>query len=297
MKQSVIVRGTAFLFLVGILALGTTMGCEPRDDEAWLSGLASAEFSLVQKQTFERAYQIIDGIDYLPFQYVEDGCYARALYMSMELAADRIASNSLFAFVNGDHYLEVEDLAWSYHVAPLLGVILSANASSKVEWRVIDPALSDTYVTAMKWLNLMGRTKPEYDTNYWGETEDMSPTLVMVPGSRYAPTGAEQESTYYNKDVPDLESMPDFDAMDVKDACTVMYDYLAMESQQGSTSSSQMAQKRDKLLERTATLASALAGLGKLASQSSYSSMGRMGYSFQESCQRAVDAARSLPVE
>ena len=44
--------------------------------------------------------------------------------MSMELTSDRIASNSLFAFANGDHYLEVGDLAWSYHVAPLLGVSL-----------------------------------------------------------------------------------------------------------------------------------------------------------------------------
>ena len=303
MKEHVLSRSAAFLFCSGALVLGASTGCAPRQDEAWMHGLESAEFSLVQKQTFERAYQIIEGIDYLPFQYKDDGCYARALYMSMELTSDRIASNSLFAFANGDHYLEVGDLAWSYHVAPLLGVILPldaqintrANRATQVEWRVIDPALSGTYVTAMQWLNLMGRTKPEVETNPWGDSEDLSPTLVVVPGSRYAPTGADQETAFYNKDVPDLESMPAFDAMDVKDACSVMFDYLALEAQQGSTSSKEMARKRAQLIQRTTALSGALVGLGKMTTQGAYSSMGRMDYSFQEPCQQAVDGALPYP--
>lgn len=299
MMECVVSRTSAFFFLVGSVALGAATGCESRSDDGWVQGLESAEFTLVQKQTFNQAFQLIEGIDYLPFQYREDGCYARALYMSMELAADRIASNSLFAFANGDHYLEVGDLAWSYHVAPLLGVILSTGAAVKsstpVEWRVIDPALSDTYVTALKWLNLMGRTKPEYETNAWGEKEDLSPTLVLVPGSRYAPTGMEQETTYYNLDVPDLESMPAFAVEDVKDACTVMYDYLGMENQQGSTSSSEMSRKRARLLERTTALTNALVGMSKLDTSASSSSLDRLGESFQELCQHAVDAALPAP--
>ena len=62
------------------------------DDVTQLDDFGVAEQNArVTQQQAQLAAQLVDSTRaYLPFAYTEDGCYARALYMSMELASRRV---------------------------------------------------------------------------------------------------------------------------------------------------------------------------------------------------------------
>src|SRR5687767_6751444 len=93
-------------------------GCGSADE----SPPTSDTQELVDQATFKKAFKIVSAIDYLPWEYKVDGCYARALYMSMELAAEGIPSNAAFAFADEFDELRVGEIEWQYHVAPMLQV-------------------------------------------------------------------------------------------------------------------------------------------------------------------------------
>ncbi len=83
------------------------------------SGENSQSKALVTIDQAKQAFKIVADINYIPFTYIVDGCYARALYMSMELAAQKIPSSAYYIF----GYLQPTDsVSWSYHVAPALQV-------------------------------------------------------------------------------------------------------------------------------------------------------------------------------
>lgn len=172
----------------------------------------------VTQSTFDEMARIVKTIDYLPFRYKADGCYARALYMSMELAAEGYESNAVFAFAKPGYPLLVPPISWRYHVAPLLMV---GPGEKKTIPMVVDPALVSHPITRSEWIERMGRNPEGTD----------APNLLMVPGSRYAPSGAYAETEWANVDLPDFESLPKFKGRDIQDSCNVMHRYLAREPQ------------------------------------------------------------------
>jgi len=166
---------------------------------------------------FAQMNGVVRAIDYLPFRYKLDGCYARALYMSMELASHSLESNAVFAFAKPGHVLTVGSIEWGYHVAPMLEV--GPNGTHLVPM-VLDPSLASTPLTLAQWADLMGYPSLQ--------TED-APTTLMVPGSEYGPVEAQQQTTWKNRDVPDFADLPAFRVTDVQSACGVMFTYLAEE--------------------------------------------------------------------
>jgi len=258
------------------------LGCESGENlegGQWGQG----EFSLVQQATFNRAFEIVRGINYLPFAYKADGCYVRALYMSMELAAQQIESNSLFAFAKDGYPLYVEDLSWQYHVAPMLVV-----AGEPLRWMIIDPALTSVPVTDLDWLHIMGRDKPEYAHAVRESQADVSPDMVFVPGSRYSVAGAGEEQQYVNKDLPDFPSLPPFEAADIAHACTVGMVYLTYEARNGASTTAEASRKQTLLIRRTAELGRRLASAGKLSRELARSYSSGYGFEVHPSCQNAV---------
>jgi hypothetical protein len=227
---------------------------------------AGTDQDWVVKETFDTAYGIVQGIDYLPFQYKEDGCYARALYMSMELAAQGLESNAVFAFAKPGTWLQVGDIRWSYHVAPMLEVGASAHHLTHM---VIDPALADTPLTQTQWVGLMGFGP--------GGHGGPAPTMLFVPGSDYAPDEAKADVANANHDTPDFTSLPPFKQSDVQSACNVMWNYIAWEPDSPDAT---IQTKQAKLLSRTPDLLSALAGAGKLTEDAPFTLDG---------CQRPMD--------
>jgi hypothetical protein len=184
----------------------------------------------------QRAYQIIQGVDYLPFGYKADGCYARALYMSMELATASIPSSS--QYIEGD--LEpTNQISWRYHVAPMLEVIGDNHET------ILDPSLASGPVPLDNWIHLDNPIG-----NY---------ALFYVPGSRYvAGIDLNDPSQYNGPMITSFAELPPFQMSDIQDACNVMWMYLSEE----------MPARPDlqpKLVQRTNAMLPILASLGKLS--------------------------------
>ncbi|KIX22659.1 hypothetical protein SY27_02215 [Flavobacterium sp. 316] len=86
----------------------------------------------------------------IPFQYANDGCYARAHMMRQHMNYASKDCYKIFAYGNlkvNTSSTGVCGIAWRYHVAPLISV--------NGVWNVIDPSLFNQPVTITTWLNKM----------------------------------------------------------------------------------------------------------------------------------------------
>ena len=97
----------------------------------------------------------------IPFQYVRDGCYARAHKMRWIITTKYgYCCEKIFSFANqGDDVLAVQAnkwggccVQWWYHVAPLIRVRVKLGAWSLTLALVVDPGMFDKPVLASSWL-------------------------------------------------------------------------------------------------------------------------------------------------
>ena len=97
----------------------------------------------------------------IPFQYVRDGCYARAHKMRWIITTKyRFCCEKVFSFANhnGDTLAVKADkwggccVAWWYHVAPLVRVRIKLGNFSVVLALVIDPGMFNKPVLLSTWL-------------------------------------------------------------------------------------------------------------------------------------------------
>jgi hypothetical protein len=128
----------------------------------------------------------------IPFQYVRDGCYARAHKMRWIITTKyRYCVDKVFSFaVNGNDTLAVQAnkwggccVEWWYHVAPLVRVKLGPY----VLLLVIDPGMFDKPVLLTSWLAAQ-------------ENKTCSPNAhvslySIQPGSAYTPMGGPNQFT------------------------------------------------------------------------------------------------------
>lgn len=109
-------------------ALASSTACSVGSNQGRNQGGGDAQAVITQAQ-FQSAEKIVkamtQSIEFIPFGYAQDGCYARALYMSMALAANGIASSSYFvagALKVADARKPGEFIRWQYHVAPMFDI-------------------------------------------------------------------------------------------------------------------------------------------------------------------------------
>lgn len=243
-----------------LFALGSACAAPTLGDEAGQAEERQTDDSaIVTSGTFAKAHGIMRGIDYLPYAYKPDGCYARALYISMELAAERIESNATYAVAKDEqNRLEIPGTTstWMYHVAPMLMV---ARAGSDPVARVLDPAMTSAPLTHTDWLRRMG----------WERGEANAPTLLSVPASKYpVKSDADWSAFVASKawsDVPSFAALPKFQMADVQHACNIVHAYLANEGKPASVVKTRQA----KLVSRSTKLVAELAAVGKLAGPAS----------------------------
>jgi hypothetical protein len=235
--------------ILTMMAASTLLACRGGESDDG-SAAGSTESDWVVQSAFDRAFTVVKGIDYLPFQYKVDGCYARALYMSMELASNGMESNAVFAFAQPGAPLVVGPIQWGYHVAPMIEVGTTADNAVHT---VIDPALSDHPITQEQWVAMMGHPADE--------PASQQPQMLFVPGSDYAPAEAIADTPHANFDTPNFHDLAPFKSSDIQGACGVMHKYLTLE--QGS-SPDEVQRKQTKLVARSTALVAALAANGKL---------------------------------
>ncbi len=138
----------------------------------------------------------------IPFQYVRDGCYARAHKMRWIITSRyRYCCEKVFSFANlGDDRLAVRAnkwggccVTWWYHVAPLIRVRVKlkklGNFTATLAM-VIDPSMFDKPVLLSSWLAAQENTSCNANANV--------STYSIQPGSAYGP--ANYQGTAFTTD-------------------------------------------------------------------------------------------------
>jgi hypothetical protein len=124
----------------------------------------------------------------IPFQYVRDGCYARAHKMRQIIETKYgYCCEKVFSFANQNQdTLAVRAdkwggccVAWWYHVAPLIRVRLSILGVTFVLALVVDPGMFDKPVLLSSWLSAQKNTACDPDANV--------SMYSIQPGSAYGP--------------------------------------------------------------------------------------------------------------
>ena len=200
----------------------------------------SAPEATVSVSQYQRAFQIIQEIDYLPFGYKIDGCYARALFESMELATERIPSSITRVFASDAHLLRLKDgTEWQFHVAPMLVPEGTENPM------ILDPSMRSTPIPQSEWLKEMGA---------------QNAIVFSLPGSNYG-------YRYSDKPLPNdvirtFGALPPFELADIQHACKTIYQYIGEEP---GRSSLQISLKRARFLSRLYVLIPRLQSLKKIS--------------------------------
>ncbi|MGE0172578.1 MAG: protein-glutamine glutaminase family protein [Oligoflexales bacterium] len=236
-----------------------TVGCGVSNHK----GNVAAPKAYVTPTDAHRAYSIVEEIDYLPFEYTADGCYARALYMSMELAAEGIPSSSQFIKAT-QGVLNFDGTTWTYHVAPALIVSNSPATAPQTEAvlhkkvsrdtveqvpsevTIVDPAMSQTPLSLRDWVKKMVRSN------------NTKAYTVMVPANYYDPYNPPSENMHKNI-VRSFEALPKFRLSDIGSACKDMEEKLGDQEQ-----------RKAKLRQRTQELIDSLDAVGKLSKDVSF---------------------------
>src|SRR5262245_37940912 len=150
----------------------------------------------------------------IPFQYVRDGCYARAHQMRRIITTRyRYCCEKVFSFANkGNDTLAVKAdkwggccVTWWYHVAPLIRVRVRLKGHPKLRLvlaMVIDPGMFDKPVLLSTWLAAqqnkncspnahvsMYSVQPGsayWPTNYTGTSFGADPTYTLTEGTLVA---------------------------------------------------------------------------------------------------------------
>jgi hypothetical protein len=124
----------------------------------------------------------------IPFQYVRDGCYARAHKMRRIITTNYgFCCEKVFSFANqGSDRLAVQAnkwggccVTWWYHVAPLIRVKVKILSFSIELAMVIDPGMFDKPVLLSTWLSAQENTTCSANANV--------SMYSIQPGSAYSP--------------------------------------------------------------------------------------------------------------
>lgn len=111
--------------------------------------------SVVDEKELEKIFADIQKESKYAFEYLEDGCWARAHLITQELEKRGIRAGKTFAegylVVPTDKAMNGQAVVWSYHVAPLVAV----QTEKGIEMRILDASLFDKPVPVKEWTDKM----------------------------------------------------------------------------------------------------------------------------------------------
>lgn len=172
----------------------------------------SAPSAAISYDQLQSALTAVTAIDYLPFSQSEDGCYARSLYMAMEIAARGIPVSHQFLIATTGSLNPAPGYNWDYHVAPVVWL------PGDREPLIIDPSLFDYVAKRSDWvlkLNPTGNVQVKFGAG--SDTVLRSPHLKPGPLKR-----TEMIST--------LAEVGTFRAADIMFSCEMMQKYIGNET-------------------------------------------------------------------
>jgi hypothetical protein len=105
-------------------------------------------------------FKKLSGDKSIPFEYIVDGCYARAHLMCQTMMKDDINCGKMFVMVEdpmGSDRLTAKNkfmnAEWWYHVAPL--VFAKDDITNKIEGFIMDPSMANRPLKAEEWIGMM----------------------------------------------------------------------------------------------------------------------------------------------
>lgn len=204
-------------------------------------GQASQPKAAVSLAQLASAVRSINSIDYLPFSQSEDGCYARSLYMAMEIASRGVPVSSQFLVATSGSLQPAPGYHWDYHIAPAVWV------DGEDEPSILDPSLFDRVATRAEWIK---KLKPS------GSFElKFSPASVTVVSSSSLKVGPNRRSEMISR----LSEVGSFPSSDITYSCRIMSAYIDQETQ---LSADERRRKQERLTTRTKELIRTLQRLG-----------------------------------
>lgn len=197
-----------------------------------------------------RAISYLGALDYLPWGYTDDGCYARAIYYTMNLAAEGIAANHVYIIAKDSAHGLGSTGRWTYHVAPLV------SRDTTGQLFVLDPVYSRSPLPVADWYNRQSN---------WENTPN-APILKVAPGTTYGDRSGTvvpnpQAASFAAFREPAFSAMPAFSMSSVNAACAVMHRYIDAEP---TTDAAVKARKHHDLSRDTRRLVTALTDARKL---------------------------------
>lgn len=188
------------------------------------------------------AYKTVKNIDYLPFSFVQDGCFSRALYMGMELVAKKIPVNNQYIVGR----LRPDGAEWGWHVAPMV-------VGPKDKEYILDPAFAQKPLVRDKWVE---HSNPIKKSELWvAPISNYSKERAYELQQRQVP-GYEHETM-----IEKFSDIPKFKIKDIANACRVAYRNIGLEK----LSLKEIKKKRQKLVRRTKYLLKQLRDLNMVS--------------------------------
>jgi hypothetical protein len=210
-------------------------------------------------------------VDYLPWEYSPDGCFARSFYVSMEFASRGVPVNQLvlnlewedtsdsrpqFSPIDptqpGDPPVTYQGNAihWDYHIAALLSPPV-VNVPT-----IFDKAMESTPVSQDTWIanvNSAGIPQSQADAD-GGLTPGYNEFTTYA--SSYVGVAPSLHDNWASVSASDLASMPAFQADQVQLACNTVWSVFDCMQLDDSDP------RRQQLVDRTNALLTALSGMG-----------------------------------
>jgi hypothetical protein len=236
-------RSLGIVLLASQALAGLATACAAPADHDEPHG-STVQRAIVSESQATRAFEIAGGIDYLPWGYTADGCYARALYMSMELAIERIPSSSEYIVADDNAVLDPGNgIQWGWHVAPMVKIGADGVPT------IIDPSLFSAPEVARS-------------LDAWVQASNPVPAgaykTYLVQGSHYW----QSNNRVDNAPIGSFAELDPFHGEDIESACGVAYTYL--EREQPAPTADALDAKRQHLVARTRELIDGLHAVGKL---------------------------------
>lgn len=140
----------------------------------------AARLTVLTEKQLQSLFQELASVPDIPYEFSEDGCYARAHLMADILAGKGVKSMKIFSMANSsDHSKRLSIKTannpggmekWVYHVAPVVAVELtSPNGGTYIEYRVMDPSLNSKHpMTPEDWYGLQTDSSSGYKGKQFG---------------------------------------------------------------------------------------------------------------------------------
>ena len=130
----------------------------------------------------------------IPFEYIYDGCYARAHLMCDQMNKDNINNSKMFCMLENPYgagkltaenkYMEAK---WWYHVAPMVFAV--DEKSKQVEPFIMDPSMSKKPMKPQEWIHAM-----------WDESTRIKVDVTRNP--QYGPIETGEVNQTFEESIP-----------------------------------------------------------------------------------------------